>query len=78
MSQAVVFGFSTRRLPTYLLSWQQQANMLAGAARLLRRLLAVTVRGAFQEWRTVAQEGAHWHRVSSQCAVECCDSCTWR
>lgn len=59
----MVLGFSTKRLRTYLLAWQQQAHMLAGAARLLRRLLAVTVEGAFQEWRTVAQERAHWHRV---------------
>jgi hypothetical protein len=63
-AQAVVLGFSVKRLRTCLLAWQQQAHMLAGALRLLRRLLAVTVRGAFQEWRTVAQEQAHWHRVS--------------
>lgn len=61
--QSVVLGFSTKRLRAYLLAWQQQARMLSGAARLLRRLLAVTVRGAFQEWRTVAQQQAHWHRV---------------
>jgi hypothetical protein len=61
--QAVVLGFSTKRLRAYLLAWQQQARMLAGASHLLRRLLAVTVQGAFQEWRTVAQERAHWHRV---------------
>jgi hypothetical protein len=68
--QAVVLGFSTKRLRVYLLAWQQQARMLAGASRLLRRLLAVTVQGAFQEWRTVAQERAHWHRVGwTSCGV---------
>lgn len=64
-AQAVVLGFSIKRLRACLLAWQQQAHMLAGASSLLRRLLAVTVRGAFQEWRTVAQEQAHWHRVRS-------------
>lgn len=64
LAQAVVLGFSTKRLRACLLAWQQQARVLSGAAHLLRRLLAVTVRGAFHEWRTVAQERAHWHRVS--------------
>lgn len=63
--QVVVLGFSIKRLCACLLAWQQQAHMLAGASRLLRRLLAVTVRAAFQEWRTVAQEQVHWHRVGS-------------
>lgn len=67
-----MLGFTTKRLSTCLLAWQQQAHMLAGASRLLRRLLAVTVQGALQEWRTVAQERAHWHRVgglSFHCTV---------
>jgi hypothetical protein len=63
-AQSVVLSFSTKRLRTYLLAWQEQAHMLAGASHLLRRLLAVTLRGAFQEWLTVAQERAHWRRVS--------------
>jgi hypothetical protein len=60
---AAVLACSTRRLRACLLAWQQQARVLAGATHMLRRMLVSTLKGAFHEWRLVAQERAHWHRV---------------
>jgi hypothetical protein len=60
-----VLGFSVRQLRACLLAWRQQARVLSGATHMLRRLLVSTLKGAFHEWRIVARERAHWHRVRS-------------
>eukprot|EP00775_Hariotina_reticulata_P009297 gene9297-9462_t len=55
---------SAGRLRACLYSWHCYSRKLSGAARLLRRLLVSTLSGAFHEWRDVALEAAHWHRVT--------------
>jgi hypothetical protein len=68
--QATMLAFSTRLMRRFLQAWHVHAHQRAGASRMLRLLLASTLAEAFDAWRAVAADKAHWRRVS----LHCCSS----
>jgi hypothetical protein len=61
----------------YLQAWRMHAHQRAGASRMLRLLLASTLAEAFDAWRAVAADKAHWRRVSLHyCTVAAVPACT--